>query len=163
MNTPESPYAREVLVALRQIIRATDLHSKQLMKASGLTIPQVLILRAVAELGSVTVRRLSEHISLSQATVTTVIDRLEARNLVIRGRNLQDRRVVNTRLTPLGEQALAEAPPLLQESFMVRFGGLAEWEKTLILSSLQRVAEMMGGAKLDAAPLLDLNAPDRIS
>ncbi|MDX1268522.1 MAG: MarR family transcriptional regulator, partial [Oceanisphaera sp.] len=34
----------EVLVALRQIIRAIDLHSRQLSKASGLTGPQLLLL-----------------------------------------------------------------------------------------------------------------------
>ena len=36
-------YWQDILVALRQIIRATDLHSKRVMKACGLTIPQVIL------------------------------------------------------------------------------------------------------------------------
>jgi len=151
----------EVLIALRQIIRATDLHSKQLMKASGLTIPQVLVMRAIDELGGVTVRRISEQVSLSQATVTTVIDRLASREMVVRERNAKDRRVVNARLTEKGSQALKEAPPLLQESFSQRYERLPHWEQTQILSALQRVAEMMDSRNLDAAPLLDVAAPNR--
>ena len=36
----------EVLIALRQIIRATDLYSRKLSKVAGLTAPQLLILQA---------------------------------------------------------------------------------------------------------------------
>ena len=39
----------EVLVALRRIIRATDLHSRQLSKVSGLTSPQLLILQLLRQ------------------------------------------------------------------------------------------------------------------
>lgn len=35
----------EVLVALRQIIRAIDMHSKRLIKEAGLTSPQLLLLK----------------------------------------------------------------------------------------------------------------------
>ncbi|OQX43407.1 MAG: MarR family transcriptional regulator, partial [Candidatus Sedimenticola endophacoides] len=67
----ETHYWHEVLVSLRRIIRATDLQSKRIMKLAGLTIPQIMVLRAIASLGDVTVRRISAHVSLSQATVTT--------------------------------------------------------------------------------------------
>ena len=39
----------DVLVALRQIIRATDLHSKHVMKVCGLTVPQLVVLLAIEE------------------------------------------------------------------------------------------------------------------
>jgi len=46
-NDPDNDMNRydEVLVALRRIIRATDLHSRQLSKIAGLTAPQLLILQ----------------------------------------------------------------------------------------------------------------------
>jgi hypothetical protein len=34
-----------VLIALRQIIRAIDMHSKRLIKEAGLTSPQLLLLK----------------------------------------------------------------------------------------------------------------------
>ena len=85
------PYWQEVLVSLRRIIRATDLQSKRVMKASGLTIPQIMVLRAIKSLGDVTVKRISCDVSLSQATVTTILDRLEDRALVERVRSIKDK------------------------------------------------------------------------
>lgn len=150
---------QEVLIALRQIIRATDLHSRKLMKECGLSIPQAVVLRAVQDLGNVTVRRISGHVSLSQATVTTILNRLEQRGLIARRRNTQDKRVVNVTLTEKGEAILADSPRLLHESFVKRYEALESWEQTLILSSLQRVAVMMEAGDIDAAPLLHLASP----
>lgn len=152
---------QDVLVTLRQIIRATDLHSRKLMKDYGLTIPQVVVLRAVQDLGNVTVRSISRRVSLSQATVTTILNRLEQRQLARRVRNDRDKRVVNVALTGAGERILAQSPTLLHESFVNRFEALEDWEQTLILSSLQRVARMMDAEGLDAAPLLDVGAVDK--
>ena len=159
MNDPN--YWQDVLVSLRRIIRATDLQSKRILKACGLTIPQVMVLRAIETLGDVTVKRISSDVSLSQATVTTILNRLEDRQLVERVRSTADKRVVNARLTDAGRATLASAPPLLHEQFIERFEALEAWEKTQILSALQRVATMMDAETLDAAPLLDIGAPDQ--
>lgn len=149
-------YWQDVLVSLRRIIRATDLQSKRMVKSCGLTIPQVMVLRAIHMLGDVTVKRISDDVSLSQATVTIILNRLEERKLVERVRSTTDKRIVNARLTESGLNILVSAPPLLHEKFIERFEGLQEWEKSQILSSLQRVAVMMDAETLDAAPLLDI-------
>jgi hypothetical protein len=65
-----------------------------------------------------------------------------------------DRRRVLVRLTEAGFSVLAEAPSLLQDQFVERFRKLADWEQTLILSSLQRVSSMMGADALDVEGLL---------
>ena len=44
----------ELLVSLRKVIRAIDLHSKQLNKTSGLTGPQLLIMNEVAQTDGIT-------------------------------------------------------------------------------------------------------------
>ncbi|MEH6576412.1 MAG: MarR family transcriptional regulator [Amphritea sp.] len=156
-----SPCWQEVLISLRRIIRATDLQSKRIVKACGLTIPQVMLLRSIKNLGDVTVKRLSDEVSLSQATVTTILNRLEDRHLVERIRSTTDRRIVNARLTDKGDEVLETAPPLLHEAFIDRLENLEGWEQTQILSSLQRIASMMDAESLDAAPLLDIAAPSR--
>ena len=53
-------------------------------------------------LGDVTVKRISDEVSLSQATVTTILNRLEDRGLLERVRNADDKRIVNARLTAAG-------------------------------------------------------------
>jgi len=145
----------QVLVSLRQIIRAIDLHSKRLEKESGLTGPQLLVMRQIASHGELTAGVIAREISLSQATVTTIIDRLERKNLLQRERSPHDKRKVMLSLTAAGRATLDRAPALLQESFIESFTRLEPWEQTLILSSLQRLAGMMHAADLDAAPLLD--------
>lgn len=151
---------KNLLISMRQIIRATDLHSKKLIREYGLTTPQILVLRAADDQTLVTIRMISDSISLSQATVTTILNRLEQRNLVSRERSASDKRTVRVRLTDAGRQVLADAPDLLHESFIRKFNALAQWEQTMLLSSVQRIAAMMEAEKLDAAPLLDVGAPD---
>jgi DNA-binding MarR family transcriptional regulator len=146
----------DVLIAIRKIIRATDIHSRQLTKSVGLTAPQVLVMQAIRDLGAVAISRLSSEVSLSQATVTTIIDRLERRGYLARQRSEKDKRVVHALLTDSGRDALANAPTPLQQAFSIRFEKLEKWEQTQILSALQRVAAMMGADDLDASPFLDL-------
>ena len=151
----------EVLVALRRIIRATDSHSKRLSKEFGLTTPQLLILLSIRELGDVTIRHISAEVNLSQATVTTIIDRLEDRGLVSRRRSQEDKRKVYTSLTGAGNKVLENAPAPIQEEFVNAFHELEDWEQSLMLSSLQRLASMMDAEKIDAAPILDVGEPSR--
>jgi len=151
----------EVLVSLRRVIRATDLHSKYLAKTTGLTAPQILLLQTIRDKGQVTIGELANEISLSQATVTTILDRLEKRQLVYRERSAQDKRKVHAYLTDSGVETLKAAPTPLQEHFTRQFGDLQNWEQTMIIASLQRVAQMMDAQHIDASPVLDIGIIDR--
>ncbi|WP_237055804.1 MarR family winged helix-turn-helix transcriptional regulator [Microbulbifer sediminum] len=151
----------EVLITLRRLIRATDLHSKQLVKTAGLTAPQLLLLQAIREKGQVTIGALAKEISLSQATVTTILDRLEKRGLVYRERSSEDKRKVHAYLTDKGMDFIRDAPTPLQEHFVRQFRDLREWEQSMIISSLQRVALMMDAEHIDASPVLDIGDLDR--
>ncbi len=153
----------EVLVALRRIIRATDLHSKYLAKTTGLTAPQILLLQTIRNKGQVTIGELAREISLSQATVTTILDRLEKRNFVYRQRSTEDKRKVHAYLTQTGMETLRSAPTPLQDQFARQFSDLKGWEQTMIISSLQRVAQMMDAQHIDASPVLDVGLLDRQS
>ncbi len=154
----EQEVHEDLLVALRQIIRATDLHSKRVLRESGLTVPQIVVLKSVRDLGEVTTREICRHVSLSQATVTLILDRLEERALVERYRSAKDRRIVHTRLTRQGRLALRKAPALLHERFLREFADLSDRRQREIVKALQKVADMMGASGLDAAPLLEVGS-----
>ncbi len=151
----------EVLVALRRVIRATDLHSKHLAKTTGLTAPQILLLQSIRDKGEVTIGELATDVSLSQATVTSILDRLEKRELIYRERSKTDKRKVHAYLTDQGMEMLKSAPLPLQAQFTRQFGDLQEWEQTMIISSLQRIAQMMDAQHIDASPVLDIGMLDR--
>lgn len=146
--------AEQVLVALRRIIRAVDLHSKSLAQEHGLTVPQLVVLQELSRLGEASASELARAVSLSQATLTGILSRLEGRGYIVRRRSMSDKRRLPIRLTPVGEKMLEKAPPPLQESFSEEFSQLRDWEQTLILSSLQRLVGMMEARSVDASPIL---------
>lgn len=148
----------EILIALRRIMRATDLQSQQLSRQSGLTVPQLLVMQAIAKEGSPSTSTLARHIVVSQATVTRIIDRLERDGIVKREKSSKDKRVVNVRLTDTGKAKLDDAPEPLQAEFLRKYRDLESWERQMLKSSLLRVAAMMDAEDLDAAPILQTGA-----
>lgn len=148
----------ELLVALRKVIRAIGMRSRQLSKEVGLTGPQLLILQKVGKHDGVMVREIADDINLSSATVTNILDRMEARLLVERIRSTQDKRKVGVFLTDKGKEALATAPLPLQEHFTNRFNALEEWEQSQMVATLQRIASMMDAQDVDASPVLEVDS-----
>lgn len=148
----------ELLVALRRVIRAVDLRSKQLSKDVGLTGPQLMVMQNIEANPGVMVRQIAESINLSPATITNILDRLETRGLAQRIRSTTDKRKVSVHLTDKGNVALESAPRPLQEHFIERFNHLKEWEQSQLVATMQRIATMMDAEKIDASPFLEVGS-----
>lgn len=148
----------EILISLRRIMRAAELHSQKLMKESGLTAPQLLVMQAIEKEGSPSTSTLARHIAVSQATMTRIIDRLEHGGLVRREKSSTDKRVVNISMTDAGKAKLTSAPEPLQAEFLRKFRVLEGWEQHMLKSSLLRIAKMMDAEDIDAAPILQIGA-----
>ena len=157
--SPRTDITDEVLIAIRRVIRAVYIHSRKLHQSYGLTGPQALILKEMQGKGQLTPSKLAKRLSLSQATITDIVKRLEQRGLVTRVRDTEDRRKIMLEITGKGKALIKAAPPLLQEQFIERFNKLQDWEQMLLLSSLQRVASLMDAEDLDAAPMLTSGSP----
>ena len=151
---PEHEISDNVLIALRKIIQAIDLNSKRLVKQVGLTGPQLVILQEISRLGNVSVGEVAKNVSLSQGTVTGILERMGKRGLIARQRSNHDKRRVMVQITETGKKLLTNAPPIMQESFLEKFNQLQNWEKTMILSALQHLVVMMDAKAIDAAPFL---------
>lgn len=150
----ESATADDILRAIRRIVQGITIHSKQLYRQTGLTVPQLLCLRAIAaaEEGEITAAEVSRTIRISPATVTGILDRLERSDLVRRERRSKDRRKISLVLTPKGKQRLATKS--LQDRFMQRVMNLDEQSRQEMLAGLQRAVEMLDASSLEAAPVL---------
>lgn len=142
--------SEKVLITLRQIIRAIDIQSKYLYKCYGLSGPQLIILRELSSVPEISIGHLAKEISLSQATVTDILDRLEDKEFISKKRDNYDKRRVFIKITEKGKVAIdiGKKPSLLSEDFNQKFNKLEDWEQTLILSSIQRIASMMEAEKL---------------
>ncbi len=150
----EKDVSEEVLVTIRQIVRAIDIHSKKLAKTYGLTGPQLIVMQEIADRDVLTTGDLAKNISLSHATVTSIVDRLVARGLVTRIRGVEDKRKMYVQLTEAGHAQLINKPSMLHDTFIESFNGLEIWEQTLLLSSIQRIAAMMNATEIKADSLL---------
>lgn len=146
----------DILVSIRRITRAIDLQSKQLVKQTGLTAPQLVVMQTIRKHGTISPSAVAKEVALSQATITSILDRLERAELVRRDRSEEDKRVVHVCLTLTGQQRLEEAPELLQSGFLRQYRKLEDWERNMLVSALQRVATMMDAEGLDASPILDV-------
>jgi len=144
----------QIIIALRRVIRAIEIHSKRLEREFGLTVPQLLILKEIGARRNVPASRLAEVLSMSQATITTIIDRLEQHGFIERIRSTKDKRVIFVCPTDRAMEVLNRNPSVLQEHFIEKLGTLEEWEKTLILSSIQRISAMMNAETIKATPVL---------
>ncbi len=143
------------LIALRRILRATELYGRDLARAAGLTAVQVRVLQVIAETGSTTPTAIANRMGVSQATVSALIDRLAAKGQVRRTRSDTDRRQTNLTLTEDGVEALSRAPDALQQRYVKRFEALPDWEQSMIVAALERVSALLDADQMDASPVLD--------
>lgn len=148
-----------ILRAMRRIIRAVDLHSRELYSSLQITTPQMVCLYSIATERGITLTQLARQVSLNASTVTGIVDRLEGRGMVRRERGTHDRRKITLELTAAGRRFIAAAPPLLQDRFSERLRALPELEQVTIALSLERVVEMMEAGNITTSPHLLLN-PD---
>ena len=133
---------RSLQKALRRIVRSLDIQSRKIDREFGLTLPQLVVLQCVRDLGQVTSKAISEQASLSPPTVVGILDNLDAKGMIERYRSAQDRRIVYTRLTSRGQAVLAEAPSPIGESFDTRFCALPDETRTAIVASFAEVAAL---------------------
>lgn len=142
----------EILTSIRRIVRAIELYSHSLVSQVGLTSPQLSVLKSVARLSPATPTAIARQLSLSQPTVSGILERLQSKNLVQRVVTNGDKRMHSYALTDQAREQMASSPPLLQESFLHRLGQLQDWERSMLLSALQRVANLMDVETLESQP-----------
>jgi DNA-binding MarR family transcriptional regulator len=110
---------------------------RPLLEPLGLTYPQYLVLVALGEHGTVSVKELVAVLQLDYGTVTPLIKRLEANGLLKRERRADDERVVQIALTAEGlalHQHLSRVPPAIGDAV-----GLAPDEITTIQNLVRRL------------------------
>nr|WP_325251446.1 MarR family transcriptional regulator [Amylibacter sp.] len=144
------------LIALRRILRATELYGRTLAQTAGLTPVQIRLLQIVLGQGSVTPKQISVQMGVSPATISTLLDRMAAKSMIQRQRSDIDRRQTNIVLTEEGRKAVEGAPDPLQQKYVKEFEALEDWEQAMIVAALERVAGLLNASDLDASPLLDM-------
>lgn len=148
------PIEDRILRSLRKVSRAIDLHSRRLVAKHRLTGPQLVCLRALRGPTQLSASELAREVALSNATVTGILSRLEARGLIVREKSAADRRKVMISLSDEGVLLTEQAPSPLQEVFVKRLHELPEANRTIIDIVLRQIVEMMDAEEIPASPVL---------
>lgn len=142
------------LTALRRILRVTDLHGRAVARSVGLTAVQLRLLKFAHETDGATSKALAQHMRVSQATVTALLDKLAARGMIQRLQCETDRRQKRILVTDAGLQALSNAPDPMQRNFARRLEALEDWEQAMILAAVERISVLLDADDLEASPIL---------
>jgi MarR family transcriptional regulator, lower aerobic nicotinate degradation pathway regulator len=117
---------------------------------TGVTPVQYAAMQAVANQPDLDQRSLARQIGLDTSTVAGVVDRLEARGLMLRQASPQDRRVRLLRLTPDGEATLAEVVPAMQRAQQRMLAPLPAAQRREFMRMLKVLVD--GNNELSRAP-----------
>ena len=144
-----------VLSAIRRIIRSVDLYSRELAAKARVTSPQLVCLLAIADKEKTTATMISRQVFLSPSTIVGILDRLEAKGLVRRERDENDRRVITVTITEEGKRLARSAPSPLQDTLTEALRELPGEEQTKIAESLERIVALMEARRIGAASQLE--------
>jgi DNA-binding MarR family transcriptional regulator len=114
---------------------------------SGLTAPQVSVLRALVESEGLSLKDLSARVGLAHSTVSSIVDRLERRGLVRRRTSAADRRLTCISVTELVTTWVKTGAALHHPAVLV--GALRRAnskERALILGGLRTLQGLLEAA-----------------
>ena len=100
----------ETLQEFRMIVGSARRHDADVRRIAGISGSQLWALSEIARTAGMRVNDLSERMALHQTTASNLINALVERNLIRRGRDEDDQRVVRLHVTTEGKKMLLRAP-----------------------------------------------------
>jgi DNA-binding MarR family transcriptional regulator len=125
---------KSVAVALRRV-RGRDTH-----RPGELSLAQYGLLYALSGNGERSSREIGEDAALSPATVTQMLESLEAHGLVARTRSADDKRVVLTELTEHGRALLDKRKREMEPHWQSAVAGFSDEELQVSAAVMRRLA-----------------------
>jgi DNA-binding MarR family transcriptional regulator len=136
---------REILDAVRHLVRSLRLTHQDARRRIGLSAAQVFVLQSLKDGEGASLNDVAERTSTDQSSVSVVVARLAKQGLLSRERSAHDGRQLVLKLTPEGRALLRDAPPsLAQETLVAALEGLSVVERRTLARLLKRVVETMG-------------------
>ena len=126
---------------MRRIIALIAQGVERELEPKGLTNAQWVPLLKLHMGQASTVAELARGCDLDAGSMTRLLDRLEAKQLVRRVRSVDDRRVVNLELTEAGQVAAREIPVVLSRVQNAHLAGFSADEWQTLKGYLRRILE----------------------
>jgi MarR family 2-MHQ and catechol resistance regulon transcriptional repressor len=142
-GTPKTVRALDTFIKFTRAANAFEGRLYQQEELEGLTSSQFGVLETLFHLGPLCQGELSAKLLRSTGNMTLVLDNLEKRNLVIRERLKEDRRMVLIHLTPEGSSIIEKVFPFMAERIEKEFDVLTQEEQ----ETLGKLCKILGKGK----------------
>jgi len=152
MKTPRLPSADE---ALRKLAQEVDQHLSIIRQRlrepletefarGGLTGPQRMVMQALVQSEGLSLKQLSAQISLAHSTVSGIVDRLQARGMVVRSRDEADgRATVIAPSAPVRDFLANRMPELAISPLTEALRGASNSEQATVLRGLRKLRALI--------------------
>ena len=134
----------DIVDDIRRVFQVVNEHSKRAEKDTGVTGPQLWAIRTIAENAPIKGVELARRMYIHPTTVVGILDRLEARGLIIKSRSKSDRRIVEIELTGRGKTLVASAPEVAQRMLVKGLEKLPEANLSIISDGLEELVRILG-------------------
>jgi DNA-binding MarR family transcriptional regulator len=137
---PSTPAGRLGLAFKRAMVAVRRLRGRETSRPGQISYAQYGVLFGLAGC-ECSARELAEHTDLTPATVTQMLEHLEAAGLVKRTRSQDDRRVVLSALTEHGQELVAERRAQMEPRWQDALSEFSDDELTAAARVLDRLAD----------------------
>ena len=137
--------AQEAYLSIQRTASLLAADFQRVLKPHGLSEATYNVLRilrgALAEDVARTCSEIGEHMVTPVPDVTRLVDRLESRGLVLRTRDIEDRRIVRVSITDEGLAILAQLDGPVSRSHRSQLGHVSDAELARLISLLAKVRQ----------------------
>ncbi|MFZ7101099.1 MAG: MarR family winged helix-turn-helix transcriptional regulator [Peptococcaceae bacterium] len=133
----------KISLLIKEVNALMNQNIKQIFEQTGLTAPQIMVIAVLCKDKNLKISDISEKLSLSNSTISGIIDRLENKNFVARSRNNSDRRVVQVSLTEKARKVMHNTNETIERNLAEKMNKADKAQIDAIISGLETLKKLM--------------------
>ncbi len=135
--------ALTAVTIMMQILRQLKHSGSETMAEVELSYPQSMVLFVLLEKGTATVSELSQQMKITPSVVSRMVDRLVEKDMVVRVRDDNDRRVVFVSLSDKGRGFLEGIAAYHAEKVRALWSTVSEKDRRTFLGLLRQISAQL--------------------
>ena len=163
MSLENEKVIKEIVGAIRRLVKAVYMDTYRMSRQYGLTGSQSGVLRSLIQEGPQSSADLSRQLHVTPSNITGIIDRLEKKGLVERIRKEGDRRIALIELTEKGEALSQQLPDPIEIKLISELADLEPGQVQELGSSMNQILNLIDAKHIPDTPLELNQQTDKIA
>lgn len=137
----DDPFTADLTWLMQRATRVLSDHFDEIARRAGLSdLRDCLVLAVVADGADRTQLEISRSLGIDKTTLVAILDRLVAKELVVREHSQRDRRVRIPRITPDGDRVREAVMSARDDAITDRLNALPAGDAVVLRTALWRIA-----------------------